>query len=50
MTRYIITIVLACVASWFVLGLHLVRKPTPDQLYGCTMKQQLRTPNQEDCP
>ncbi len=48
--RYIAVIAIACIAGWFALGLHVVRKPTPDQLYGCTMEQQLRTPNKEDCP
>lgn len=25
---------------WFALGFHFVHKPTPDQLYGCTIEQQ----------
>ncbi len=48
--RYIAVIVLFCIVAWFALGLHIVRKPTPDQLYGCTIEQQSRTPNGEDCP
>ncbi len=33
--------------AWFALGFHIVWKPTPDQLYGCTLQQQ--APN-GDCP
>lgn len=47
---FVIAIFIACVVAWFALGLHVVHKPTPDQLYGCTLEQQQRTPNGEDCP
>lgn len=33
-------------AFWFG-GYHIVWKPTPDQLYGCTIKQQTLN---GDCP
>lgn len=38
--------VIAAFALWLV-GYHIVWKPTPDQLYGCTVAQQ--APNGE-CP
>lgn len=44
MKTLIASFALLAFAYWLG-GYHLVWKPTPDQLYGCTVKQQ--TPNGE---
>lgn len=42
---FLLSIVLVAILFGWVLGYHLVWKPTPDQLYGCTVEQQ--APNGE---
>lgn len=46
-TAFLAAIILVGVWAWFALGFYFVHKPTPDELYGCTVAQQ--APNGE-CP
>ncbi|MGY4621989.1 hypothetical protein ACVWZ4_007216 [Bradyrhizobium sp. USDA 4472] len=45
MTKYVIFLIASAGLFLWLDGYHVVRKPTPDQLYGCTIEQ--RAPNGE---